>query len=84
MREVAEETGLRVRVLRLAGRVEIAAASTGSVYEVADFVCTLAGGQLQASDDALEARWVTRPELAALPLVPDLFEALAGWDCLPR
>jgi ADP-ribose pyrophosphatase YjhB (NUDIX family) len=83
VREVAEETGLRVRVLRLAGRVE-RAAPDGGIYVIDDFVCSLEGGQLRAGDDATDARWVTPAELAELDLVPELYATLAGWGVLPE
>jgi 8-oxo-dGTP diphosphatase len=42
VREVAEETGLQVRVVRFAGRVE--RAGPGAVrYDIDDFVCTVIG-----------------------------------------
>jgi ADP-ribose pyrophosphatase YjhB (NUDIX family) len=78
VREAREETGLEVRVT---GRV-------GSVmfdgYLIEDFRCEVVGGTPAAGDDAQDLRWVSRSELAALPLVADLKEILTGWDCLPR
>jgi ADP-ribose pyrophosphatase YjhB (NUDIX family) len=82
VREVAEETGLRVTVVRLAGRVERAAPG-GAIYVIDDFVCALEGGELRAGDDANDARWVTRAELVELDLVPDLYETLDAWSVLP-
>lgn len=82
VREVAEETGLVVRVLRPAGRIELAAPGGGS-YDVEDFVCEPVGGQLRAGDDATDARWVTRAQLAELELAPGLFATLAEWGLLP-
>lgn len=82
VREVAEETGLRVEVLRLAGQVE-RAAPAGGVYVIDDFVCRVLAGSLQAGDDATDARWADRAEMAALPLVPGLLEALTEWGLLP-
>ncbi len=78
VRETREETGLDVRVVRAAGSVRI------GNYVIDDFVCEIVGGTAIAGDDADELRWVTRAELAQLPLVPDLEEILASWDCLPR
>ena len=78
VREVAEETGLAVRPGRLVGRV------VRGPYAIADYACTPVGGTLRAGDDALDARWCTAAELAALPLVDGLLDALAGWDALPR
>jgi 8-oxo-dGTP diphosphatase len=82
VREVLEETGLQVEVVRLAGQVERRAAS-GVVYVIDDFVCTVVGGTLAAGDDALDARWCTRAELAELELAPGLWDALAEWGVLP-
>lgn len=83
VRELAEETGLLVQVLRSAGRVRRSGES-GIVYDIEDFVCRAVGGALRAGDDASEVRWVSSAELAELPLVPGLLESLASWDLLPR
>jgi 8-oxo-dGTP diphosphatase len=82
IRETAEETGLTVRVLHVAGRVE-RAGPHGEVYDIDDFACAVVGGVLQAGDDAVEVRWVRRDELAGLDLAPGLLEALTAWDLLP-
>ncbi len=82
VREVAEETGIRVQVLRLAGRVQ-RAGDAGTVYDIDDFVCVITGGVLQPGDDADDARWVTGAELRALPVVAELIETLSAWGCLP-
>jgi ADP-ribose pyrophosphatase YjhB (NUDIX family) len=82
VREVAEETGLLVRVRHLAGTVE-RAAPDGGVYVIDDFVCDLVGGQLQAGDDAAEAGWFAPDALSRLDLVPGLVEALTAWGVLP-
>ena len=83
VREVAEETGLVVRVLRAAGQVELDGPG-GAVYDVVDFHCEPVGGELRAGDDALDARWVTRAELDELDLAPGLVDALTEWGLLPR
>lgn len=82
VREVSEETGLEVAVVRWAGRVERVAPS-GGIYVIDDFVCSLQGGELRAGDDAIDARWVTRAELVGLDLVPDLYATLEAWGVLP-
>jgi 8-oxo-dGTP diphosphatase len=82
VREVAEETGLAVRVLGAVGRVE-RDSSFGTVYDITDYRCELLGGTLGAGDDADEARWVTGAELAALELAPGLLDALTEWALLP-
>jgi ADP-ribose pyrophosphatase YjhB (NUDIX family) len=83
VREVAEETGLAVRPLRSAGRVE-RDGPAGIRYDIEDFVCALFGGELRAGDDAADARWVSAADLAALELAPQLHDWLAEHDLLPR
>ena len=78
VREMREETGLVVQPGRLVGRV------TRGRYAVADYACTVVGGELQAGDDALDARWCSAADLTDLPLVDELVETLAAWDALPR
>jgi 8-oxo-dGTP diphosphatase len=69
-REVREETGLEVRVGPLvevfdrvhrddAGRIRYH-------FVIVDFLCAPAGGVLRAGDDAADARWVRKDEVAAL------------------
>jgi 8-oxo-dGTP diphosphatase len=77
-REMAEETGLVVRPGPLVGRV------VRGRYDIADYRCTVTGGHLRAGDDATDARWCSAADLAALPLVDGLLDALAAWDALPR
>ncbi|HEX4250214.1 MAG TPA: NUDIX domain-containing protein [Pseudonocardia sp.] len=84
VREVAEETGLRVRPGRLVGRVSRAAPS-GAVYDIADYECELAGDDVLRPDtDADDARWVTAADYAGLPLVYGMTEVLTEWNQLPR
>jgi 8-oxo-dGTP diphosphatase len=83
VREVAEETGLAVRVERFAGRVERAGVG-GVVYDIDDFVCAVDGGKLHPGDDAIDARWVSRAQLDTFELAPLLRETLAEWGVLPR
>jgi 8-oxo-dGTP diphosphatase len=82
VREVAEETGLRVTVLRHAGTVE-RAAPAGGTFVIDDFVCRVVSGDLAAGDDAADARWATRAQLRQLALVPQLYETLQAWGLLP-
>jgi 8-oxo-dGTP diphosphatase len=78
VREMAEETGLVVRPGPLVGRV------LRGRYAIADYRCTVIGGELRAGDDALDARWCDAAALAELPLVELLVETLTEWDVLPR
>lgn len=83
VREVEEETGLRVRVGTALGQVEVAGVGD-EVYEITDFRCDLVDGSLRAGDDAGEVRWVTLAEFRSLPLVGGLAEFLDGHGMLPR
>ena len=82
IREVSEETGLVVVPGRLAGSVE-RPGPAGSVYDIYDYAATVSGGRLAAGDDAADARWIGRAELAGLALTTGLAEALTAWGVLP-
>ncbi|MGH3498446.1 MAG: NUDIX hydrolase [Nocardioidaceae bacterium] len=81
VREVAEETGLRVRVGELVGSVQ-RAAPAGGVYVIDDFAGTVEGGTLRAADDADEAGWFDPGAVADLDCSPGLVEALRTWGVL--
>ena len=83
VRETAEETGLAVAIVRYARPGRTAPGPAGAVFDIDDYVCSIVGGQLQAGDDASEARWASRAELNTLALVPGLFGALRDWGVLP-
>jgi 8-oxo-dGTP diphosphatase len=78
VREMWEETGLQVVPGALVGRVQ------RGRFAIADYRCSVLAGPLRAGDDALDARFVDRAALAALPLVDGLLDALTSWDALPR
>ena len=82
VRELREETGLRVTCGALAGFVE-REMQDGAVLVIRDYRATVAGGALQPGDDAADARWVSPGDMAALPLTSGLAEALTGWGVLP-
>lgn len=66
-REIFEETGLRIRPSRLFEMFErIMPDASGRIeyhYVLADFVCTVVGGELLAGDDVNRAKWVRRSDL---------------------
>jgi mutator protein MutT len=70
-REVAEETGLSVRIGELLATVTI------GPYLVHDFAAQVTGGQLVAGDDAADVRWCTLDEAAQLPLTEGLLAELS-------
>jgi ADP-ribose pyrophosphatase YjhB (NUDIX family) len=82
VRELAEETGLSVRVLSFAGSV-VREAPGGGSYLIEDYVCEVTGGTLRAADDALDARWVSLADLDSLQLAPGVRDALLSWGQLP-
>jgi len=82
VREVREETGLDVVIGRALGRV-LRDGLDDVVYDISDFECTVAGGELRAGDDADDARWVSRAEFDELAIVAQLRDYLAEYDLLP-
>jgi 8-oxo-dGTP diphosphatase len=69
MREVSEETGLTVEVIELIELVDrihrLREGETERVryhYVIADYLCRVTGGALQAASDADAVRWVEREE----------------------
>lgn len=81
VREVREETGLSVACGRLVGTVERPAPG-GAVLDIRDYAAAVTGGELVPGDDAADARWVTRAELATLPLTRGLLAILTGWGVI--
>ncbi|HUA30679.1 MAG TPA: NUDIX domain-containing protein [Streptosporangiaceae bacterium] len=82
VREVLEETGLRVDCGRLLGTAELPG-QDGAVIHVGDYLAVVTGGELAAGDDADDARWVSAAEMETLPLTNDLADYLTAWDAYP-
>jgi mutator protein MutT len=64
-REVREETGLEVEVLELVELLDRIHREDGRVrfhYVIADYLCRVTGGELQAASDADAVRWIERAE----------------------
>lgn len=81
-REVAEETGLQVRVGPLIG--EVSRAGLGDVvYRIRDYVVEIVGGVEQAGDDAADLAWVPLGELSERDLTEGLLDTLRDWQVLP-
>jgi ADP-ribose pyrophosphatase YjhB (NUDIX family) len=81
VREVREETGLRVEPGRLIGEVERPAPG-GGLFDIHDYAATVSGGRLAAGDDAADARWVGPGDVGRLPLTSGLAETLIAWGVL--
>ena len=77
-REVLEETGLVVEVGDPVwiGDILDPADPPAYHYTVVDFAAFVVGGELEAGDDAADARWVALAEVRDLPLTPSMIEML--------
>lgn len=84
-RELFEETGLAVAVIRWAGRVQ-RPAPDGHRLVIDDYICTPLdpGAAPRPGDDAAEVGWFDLRGLAELPLVHGLLDTLEAWELLPR
>jgi ADP-ribose pyrophosphatase YjhB (NUDIX family) len=91
IREVREETGLRVEpveLIELLDRIHREGERVRFHYLIADYLCRVTGGALQAASDAEAVRWVERAEwnrqdasLGALRLDPVTVRVIeAGWQ----
>ncbi len=85
VREVREETNLRVRVLREVGKVT-RDAPAGGRYVIRDFLAEVVEvAPLVAGDDALDARFVHPDDFPSLTVTSGLVEVLIDWGILaPR
>jgi 8-oxo-dGTP diphosphatase len=91
VREVHEETGLRVTVVREVGTV-LRDGLGGNRYLIRDFLCAQAVAvdppasrdafEPTAGDDAADAMFVPVDQLSSLELSPGLVEALSEWGLL--
>ncbi len=84
IREIREETGLKIEVIKFATMVDIIDRDeTGRVryhYTVADYICQVLGGILHSGGDAEKARWVPLSDLKTTRLTPNAREVIeAAW-----
>jgi 8-oxo-dGTP diphosphatase len=87
VREVEEESGLRVRVLGLCGVIDrvIQDADAGTVryhYVIIDYLSVVEGGQLCAGSDAAEARWVPVEALGDYDITDGVADMVRRAVCL--
>jgi len=87
VREVSEETGLTVEpieLIELLDRVQRDGERVRYHYVIADYLCRVLGGQLQAASDAEAVRWVERAEWnshSALKIDPVTVRVIEnGWQ----
>jgi 8-oxo-dGTP diphosphatase len=80
VREVLEETGLRVEVGELLGVFDRILRDSDERtlyhYVLIDFLCRRITGEPQGAGDADEARWFSRGELSELSLAEDTAEVI--------
>jgi ADP-ribose pyrophosphatase YjhB (NUDIX family) len=88
VREVREETGLNVEPVELIELLDRIHRDDGERvkfhYVIADYLCRMTGGVLEAASDAAAVRWVERAEWnshSALKLDPITVRVIeAGWQ----
>jgi len=71
VREVFEETGIRIAIRRELWTLT-QPAGPNAVYEIHDFLAVPLGGELHAGDDAGAAKWFTADELESAELSHEL------------
>jgi ADP-ribose pyrophosphatase YjhB (NUDIX family) len=74
IREVREETGLTVEplgLIELLDRIHRVGERVRYHYVIADYICRVTGGVLQAASDADAVRWVGREEWKKQDTLPD-------------
>ena len=78
VREIAEETGMSVEPLTLAGYRETIVrdrhARVERHYVILSFAARWRAGEPRLNEELSEARWIARAELAGLPTTPGLSE----------
>lgn len=82
IREVPEETGLAVRVVRELEQLDVPDGD-GGVYEIHDFLAERIGGEAIAGDDAADIGWFAQEQLGNLVLTPDLLLYLRRYGVYP-
>ncbi len=70
-REVKEETGVIVRIVRELGQLDLPDGD-GTTYEIHDFLAEYMSGDAIAGDDAANVGWFDAEELPGLLLTQDL------------
>jgi len=79
VREMEEETGLRVEpleVLTVFDRIQRDGERVAYHYVIVDYLCRWLEGEARAASDALEVAWASPGELAAYDLPPKALEVV--------
>ncbi len=76
IREIKEETGIEISVGELCYHFDYISQENKQHYVVLDFYAKYIGGELEAGDDAIDARWVPFSEIDSLKMNPITVNAL--------
>jgi 8-oxo-dGTP diphosphatase len=79
VREMEEETGIRVRpvsLLTVFDRIEKDASEVRYHYVIVDYLCEYLGGEARAGSDALDVAWATESELGDFDMPPKALEVV--------
>jgi 8-oxo-dGTP diphosphatase len=82
IREIFEETGLVIRVVRELGQLDVPDGK-GGIYEIHDFLAEKIDGEEVAGDDAAAIGWFRNDELSKLSLTPHLLQYLNRYGVYP-
>jgi len=78
-REVLEETGIDIKVIRIAGVYDLIVRSDKSIdyhYVIIEFLAEALSDKIKAGSDALECRWVPLGEITKLDVTPTVMNCL--------
>jgi acetyl-CoA carboxylase carboxyl transferase subunit beta len=82
IREVYEETGVVIRIVRALGQLHVPDGK-GGMYEIHDYLAESLSGEAIAGDDAADVGWFSAETLAELPLTTDLLKYLTRYGVYP-
>lgn len=79
-REIAEETGIAIRILDVLAVVDLMERSGDKLlyhYTVIDLLAEWVAGEIRAGDDAADARWADPDRLEEFALTPEIHRVVA-------
>lgn len=82
IREVYEETGVAIRIIKELGQLNVPD-GTGGTYEIHVFLAQWISGEAVAGDDAANVGWFRPNELGGMTLTTDLLGYLTRYGVYP-